>query len=95
MTYGEFKNEIGQIVRGEKVHKTVWACVRKTRGYELSIKERLSPESVYTITTRYHRDITEDMTIQYGDKKLYITSIVNVDEGNFALEITATDKGDK
>lgn len=93
ITYGERVNEIGQTVKGEVVHRTVWASVRKLRGYELSVAERLNPESVYHITTRYFNDIFEDMKIVYNNKKLHITNIVDVDEGHFALEITATDKG--
>lgn len=94
ITYGESINEIGQTVRGDKVHRTVWASIRKLRGYELSVAERLNPESVYHITTRYFNDISEDMKIMYNNKILYITNINDVDEGHFALEITATDKGD-
>lgn len=94
-TYGEQMNEIGQTVLGDLAHRTVWASVRKLRGYELSVAERLNPESVYHITTRYFEDIREDMKIIYNGKTLYITNIVDVDEGHFALEITATDKGDE
>ena len=32
------------------------------------------------------------MKIKYRDKLLHITEIINVDEGDFALEITATSK---
>lgn len=91
----EKENEIGQLIQAEKLHRTIWANVRKLQAYEKTMAEKLNPESIYRITTRYFDDITEDMTIIYNDKRLYITSIVDVEEGHFCLEITATDKSDK
>ena len=62
------------------------------RGYEQTLEERLRPETVYRILTRYHKGITSEMQIKYKDRLLHITEIINVDEGDFALEITATSK---
>ena len=62
------------------------------RGYEQTLEERLRPETVYRILTRYHKGITSEMKIKYKDRLLHITEIINVDEGDFALEITATSK---
>lgn len=62
------------------------------RGYEQTLEERLRPETVYRILTRYHKGITSEMKIKYKDMLLHITEIINVDEGDFALEITATSK---
>lgn len=62
------------------------------RGFEQTLEERLRPKTVYRILTRYHKGITQDMKIKYKDQLLHITEIINVDEGDFALEITATSK---
>lgn len=62
------------------------------RGFEQTLEERLRPETVYRVLIRYHRGITPDMKIKYKDRPLHITEIINVDEGDFALEITATSK---
>ena len=93
LTKGEIENEIGQTVHEEITFKTVWASVEPMRGYEQTVAERKSPETVYHITTRYHKDITSDMVILYGSKRLDITQIINVEERNFCLEIMAVYKG--
>ena len=62
------------------------------RGFEQTLEQTLRPETVYRILTRYHKGITPDMKIKYKDRLLHITEIINVDEGDFALEITATSK---
>lgn len=95
LVYGEGENEIGQTVHEDIIHKTVWASVEPLRGYEQTVAERKSSETVYRVLTRYHKDITSDMTIQYGSKKLDITQIINVEERNFCLEIMAVYRGDE
>lgn len=91
----ECENEIGQTVQDDVVYKNVWASVEPLRGYEQTVAERKSSETVYRVTTRYHKDITSDMTIRYGSKKLDITQIINVEERNFCLEIMAVYRGDE
>ncbi|WP_330597785.1 phage head closure protein [Zhenhengia yiwuensis] len=91
-THTEITNSIGQIILQEQPIKTVWANIMPIRGFEQTLEERLRPETVYRILTRYHRGITPNMKIKYKDKLLHITEIINVDEGDFVLEITATSK---
>ncbi|MBC8581432.1 phage head closure protein [Zhenhengia yiwuensis] len=90
--YTETINDIGQITLSEEPIKTVWANIMPIRGFEQTLEERLRPETVYRVLTRYHKGITPDMKIKYKDRLLHITEIINVDEGDFALEITATSK---
>ncbi|MFR2838561.1 MAG: phage head closure protein, partial [Zhenhengia sp.] len=90
--YTETTNSIGQTILSEQPIKTMWANIMPIRGFEQTLEERLRPETVYRILTRYHRGITPNMKIKYKDKLLHITEIINVDEGDFALEITATSK---
>ncbi|MDU6854571.1 MAG: phage head closure protein [Zhenhengia sp.] len=88
----ETTNSIGQTILFEQPIKTVWANIMPIRGFEQTLEERLRPETVYRILIRYHKGITPDMKIKYKDRILHITEIINVDEGDFALEITATSK---
>ena len=88
----ETTNAIGQIILQEQIAKQVWANIMPIRGFEQTLEERLRPETVYRILTRYHKGITPDMKIKYKGRLLHITEIINVDEGDFALEITATSK---
>ena len=90
--YTETINDIGQVTLSEQPIKTVWANIMPIRGFEQTLEERLRPETVYRVLIRYHRGITPDMKIKYKDKLLHITEIINVDEGDFVLEITATSK---
>lgn len=90
--YTETTNSIGQIVLSEQPVKTVWANIMPIRGFEQTLEERLRPETVYRILTRYYKGITSEMKIKYKDQLLHITEVINVDEGDFALEITATSK---
>lgn len=90
--YTETANSIGQTILSEQPIKTVWANIMPIRGLEQTLEERLRPETVYRVLIRYHRGITPDMKIKYKDKLLHITEIINVDEGDFVLEITATSK---
>ena len=90
--YTETINDIGQVTLSEQLIKTVWANIMPIRGFEQTLEERLRPETVYRVLIRYHRGITPDMKIKYKDKLLHITEIINVDEGDFVLEITATSK---
>lgn len=89
----ESTNELGQIVLQDEVYKTVWAKVSPMRGYETTIEDRLQPKTVYTIITRYHVGITQNMRIKYKGKMLDITQVCDIDEGHYALEITAVERG--
>ncbi|MGL4344874.1 MAG: phage head closure protein [Cellulosilyticaceae bacterium] len=90
--YTQSINPIGQTILQEQIIKQVWASIMPIRGFEQTLEERLRPETVYRVLTRYHKGITPDMKIQYKQQLLHITEVINVDEGDFALEITATSK---
>lgn len=90
----EVENENGQTVLQDVIYKTVWAKITPIRGYEQTIEERTTPRTVYNIVTRYHKGIKQDMKIEYNGEKLDIVQICNVEEGNYALEIQATLRGE-
>lgn len=91
--YGEYENELFQTEQGLEVIKTVWARIEPTRGREYQEAQRIRPELTYKIITRYHRNITQDMVIQYREKYFQIISVINVSEKNKELEIICIEKG--
>lgn len=88
----ETENVLAQIEQTLKKVKTVWASVEPTRGKEYQEAQRIRPELTYKITTRYHREITPDMIIQFKDRYFEIISIINVRERNEILEMICTEK---
>lgn len=74
--------------------KTVWAFLGPIRGYQQTEAQRLSIEITYKILTRYHKDINQEMLINYQGKKLYIYPILDIEECHAYMEITATWKGE-
>lgn len=90
--YEEKENTLLQIEQVLIEVKTVWASVEPTRGREYQEAQRIRPELTYKITTRYHKGITPDMFIKYGERYFNIVSIINVREQNAMLEIICTEK---
>lgn len=90
--YVEKQNILMQTEQVLEVIKTVWASVEPTRGREYQEAQRIRPELTYKITTRYHKELTEDMFIKYKDRYFNIVSIINVRERNEMLEIVCTEK---
>ena len=74
--------------------KKVWAFLEPIRAYQQTEAQRLSNETTYKILTRYHKEITQEALINYGGKKLYIHQVLNIEERNAYMEITAIWKGE-
>ena len=81
--FAEEQNEMHQTEQVLKKIRTVWASVEPKSGRE------------YIITTRYMKDITPDMFIQFRDRLFNIKSIRNIRENNEMLEISCTEKIDE
>ncbi|WP_410497305.1 phage head closure protein [Cellulosilyticum sp. ST5] len=94
ISYSEVDNEIGQLIQQPVPIKMVWAFIEPLRGHQQTEAQRLSSETTYKILTRYHKGINQEMLINYEGKKLYIHQVLDVEERHFALEITATWKGE-
>lgn len=73
----------------------VWASVTPLKGREYWEAKRINPETTYRVTMRYRPGIAPDMMIVYKDKLMEIESIVNIDEGDVALEITCLEHDKK
>lgn len=72
----------------------MWAFLEPIRGHQQTEAQRLSSETTYKILTRYHREINQEMLINYEGKKLYIHQVLDIEERHAYMEITATWKGD-
>lgn len=90
--YEEKENALSQTEQILIEVKTVWASVEPTRGREYQEAQRIRPELTYKITTRYHKGITPDMLIKFGERYFNIVSVINVRERNEMLEIICTEK---
>ena len=90
--YEEKENALSQIEQTLIKVKTVWASVEPTRGREYQEAQRIRPELTYKITTRYHKGITPDMLIKFGERYFNIVSAINVRERNEMLEMICTEK---
>nr|DAU90537.1 MAG TPA: Putative head tail adaptor [Caudoviricetes sp.] len=91
----EEKNEMNQMTQVLKKIRTVWASVEPKSGREHIEAEKEHPELTYIITTRYMKDVTPDMFIQYRDRLFNIRSIRNIRENNEMLEMSCTEKIDE
>ena len=94
ITYSETQNEIGQLIQQPVPIKTVWAFLEPIRGHQQMEAQRLSNETTYKILTRYHKGITQEMLINYEDKKLYIHQVIDIEERHAYMEIIVTWKGE-
>ena len=90
--FAEEQNEMHQTEQVLKKIRTVWASVEPKSGREYIEAEKEHPELTYIITTRYMKDITPDMFIQFRDRLFNIKSIRNIRENNEMLEISCTEK---
>lgn len=93
--YEEQENALVQTEQVLKKIKTVWASVEPTRGQEYQEAQRIRPELTYKVTTRYHKGITPDMFIKWGNRCFNIVSVINVREQNAILEIICIEKVEK
>lgn len=93
--FTEEQNEMHQTTQVLKKIRTVWASVEPKSGREYIEAEKERPELTYIITTRYMKDITPDMFIQFRERLFNIKSIRNIRENNEMLEITCTEKIDE
>lgn len=85
-------NELQQEEQSLVKIKRVWASVEPMRGREYQEAQRIRPELTYKITTRYHKELTSDMFIQYQEREFRIVSVINVKEKNEMLEIICIEK---
>jgi SPP1 family predicted phage head-tail adaptor len=71
----------------------VCAGVEPLTGKEYEEAQKLRAETTYRVQTRYFGGIEPDMKILFRNKTLHIVSVINVDERDRELEITAYEDG--
>jgi len=72
----EVKGRMG-IQQKSAAIKTVWARIEPARGREYYEAQKVNTETTHKITTRYIKDITQDMTIHFKERIFKINSIIN------------------
>lgn len=68
-----------------------WAKVEPLSGREYFFAHQIQVEVTHRITTRFRRDIREDMRINIGDRILEIESIIDIDEAHQFLQFYCTE----
>lgn len=73
----EEENELGALVKVEKVIKTIWARVEHKQGKEISLDDKIKNTETLLIKIRYFKDINLNMIVEFNGNKYYITKIDN------------------
>jgi len=87
-------NAQGGKVKSWTDYVTLWAAIEPVSGHEESENHQEEPVTSVNIITRYYSGITSDMRIKYGSKYYRISGIINRDERNIELDITAEETKD-
>ena len=66
---------------------SVWANIKPLQGreYYSDRANKVNAETTHKITIRYRTDVNPRMRIKYGNRLFEIESIINPDEGKYAL----------
>lgn len=68
-----------------------WAKIEPVKAYEKFQAMQMQVPITHKITMRYNSSITSDKRILYGTRIFNIKEIINVDEANSFLKITASE----
>ncbi len=95
LQYADTIDELGQDTQKWKEVKTVWATFKPIRGGEYKEAAGKDREEVtYKATMRYY-PVTADMRIRYRERIFEITSVVNVEEADYMLELQCVEYKDR
>ena len=75
--FAQEENELGALVKVEKVIKTIWARVEHKQGKEISLDDKIKNTETLLIKIRYFKDINSNMIVEFKGNKYYITKIDN------------------
>lgn len=70
---------------------SVWAAIRPVNANEVFRAAHFEGDVTHIITIRYRSDVTPKTRILYGTRVFDIRSVLNVEERNRELELTATE----
>ena len=92
LTYEEIENEL-RLTDLKPIEKlTCWARIEPLRGKEYYEAQRNRTENSYKITTRYHKNLSDSMLIQYQKQTFEIQNIVDPYMNHSTLEFYCTEK---
>lgn len=92
MHYVDAKNDIGGTELDPKVFLSCWASIEPAKGREYYDAQKIQSETLYKVTTRYHKGIAESMKIEYNGHSYDIQNILDPYEAHTSLEIYCTEK---
>lgn len=91
------ENEYGQAEPPEfvTVSHGVPAEVRPLRAYEIVRAQQPVMDTDHVVRMRYREDVTPDCRLLWGDKKLYVTGIIDVGGRRRELEVMCRERDGK
>jgi len=92
LQYQDIENEYGTTEQKQVEVLKCWARIEPARGREYYEAQKIRTENSYKIITRYHKNFSDSMLIQYGSRIFEIKNIVDPYENHSSLEIYCTEK---
>lgn len=86
------QNAIGEDVQFPKLNTKLWVDIKPIRGKEFTEAQKTSSELQYRITTRYREGIDESMEIRWGERKLNINAIIDVNGRQESMELMCVEQ---
>ena len=65
----------------------VWAAIKPMSGSELYRAQQYNSEATIMVTIRFRKNVTADMTINYGQRKFYILVVLDELEQHVQLNL--------
>lgn len=90
-TLTETTTDGGEITEAATTFATVWAEIMPLSGRELWIAQQSQATTTHKITMIYRPGITPKMRAIYNGRTFNFDSVVNLDEANRYIMITATE----
>ena len=84
-------NSMGEEILQYAHTLTVWAEVTPLTGREYEESQKIRAETTYRVTTRFFKDITNDMRILYNNREFDVVSVLNINERNRELQIICSE----
>ena len=81
----------GEVSETASTFATVWAAIEPLSGREAWIAKQSQATTTHKITMLYMPGITPEMQAVYNSRTFKFDSVVNLDEANRHLMITATE----
>lgn len=82
----------GQVVKTWRRKARVRAAIMPLRGREVEVARQLFASATHKITCRYFKGASPRQRIQWNGRTFHVDQVLDMDERNRWLEITASEK---